>query len=357
MEGPRTIKFNELNSAINLSNSVFRINAGRKPTMHLEFPHLFSKDNAGNIMAFFDNNNVASMMAMYYYDMIYYGCNLKISCLGSVCTDPEYRGNGLATKLLKACEDKMDNDDIDICIISGGRGLYVNNGYKKIGKVYHVTFNKECEFNDSGYDIKKIDDINEDSVRIIHKIYENEPIRFVRPLTQFEDLLKTASFSNVIMGEQRIYIAYKNDIPVSYIIYSRLDDKKGQMIEYVGNIDGVMSAISYIMKNDDIDKLEFWFFKDDFRLLNISDAKEESLPGTVKIINKERFLEKMSLYLKENLKDDDYNNFLNLVKSYKQNSPEFTELMFCDTEDVKENELLNKVLPLNFVWTHGLNYI
>lgn len=65
----------------------------------------------------------------------------------------------------------------------------------------------------------------------------------------------------------------------------------------------------------------------------------------------------MSLYLKENLKDDDYNNFLNLVKSYKQNSPEFTELMFCDTEDVKENELLNKVLPLNFVWTHGLNYI
>lgn len=355
MEGPRPIKLEELDSAIDLSNNVFRINLGRKPTMQYEFPHLYSPQNVNNIIAFVDGDKVISMMAMYYSDILLYGCKLKVSCLGSVCTDPSYRGKGIATKILKKCEEKMENDGIDVCIISGERGLYVNNGYKKIGTVYHRSFKRDENLNNINNDIKEINVLDDNSIKILYEVYKKVPIRFIRNLDVFKTLLKAASYSNVIKGKQKVFVSFRNGIPISYVIYSLLNDKKGQMIEYSGDVDGVVSTIMYILKNDDLESLDFWFYKNDYIKSGLNNGIEEKLLGTAKIINKGRFIDKLSPYFRESLFDDEYDEFIKSIN--ESNDVDFTDLIFNKEKESFENGILNKVLPLEFVWTYGLNYI
>ena len=63
--------------------------------------------------------------------------------VGSVCTHPDYRERGLATRLvedaLRICEQK----EVALMLISGGRGLYRRQGCTDVGEMFKTVLTRQ----------------------------------------------------------------------------------------------------------------------------------------------------------------------------------------------------------------------
>ncbi|HEX29105.1 TPA: GNAT family N-acetyltransferase, partial [Candidatus Poribacteria bacterium] len=99
IEGPRAARKDELEAVIALSNSVFR--SRREGDMGREFPTLFCEENCENLRIFLDDGKPVSLIGFTVRDIFIMGASIRVCNVGSVCTDPNYRGQGLATRLLE----------------------------------------------------------------------------------------------------------------------------------------------------------------------------------------------------------------------------------------------------------------
>ncbi|MDA3800037.1 MAG: GNAT family N-acetyltransferase, partial [Kiritimatiellae bacterium] len=103
--------------------------------MHLQFPFLLSEDNANNLMVAVDGEKIVSHIGTSLTPMIIDGVEIPYGQIGAVCTHPDYRGQGLGTKLLFNAFENFKANDVNFITISGGRGLYRRNGAVDLGCV------------------------------------------------------------------------------------------------------------------------------------------------------------------------------------------------------------------------------
>jgi len=128
IEGPRGAEVDELSEVLDLVNLVFRTSRGMKPTMQEEFPLLFNEKNVENLRIIKVDGKIVSHVGIFECDAIIHGCRLKVGMIGAVCTHPDYRGRGFATRLVEDAMSKMRRDGVNIVMISGIRRLYDRAG-------------------------------------------------------------------------------------------------------------------------------------------------------------------------------------------------------------------------------------
>jgi len=128
MDGPRTARRDELAAIVSLVNRVFCGDGGRKLPMERSFPRLFSEANLDNLYVMFDGRRLASFLATDLQDYVACGCRLPLACLGAVCTETDYRGQGLSSALLETAYAQLRAKGRLMTIISGSRGLYYRTG-------------------------------------------------------------------------------------------------------------------------------------------------------------------------------------------------------------------------------------
>jgi len=101
--------------------------------MGSEFPVLFAPENAENLYIFRDGDRIVSHVGVLRQKIVTMGIEIPVACIGSVCTDPDYRGRGLASQLMElAIRRSVELGDV-LMYISGGRGLYRRLGATPIG--------------------------------------------------------------------------------------------------------------------------------------------------------------------------------------------------------------------------------
>jgi len=76
----------------------------------------------------FDGRRLASFLATDLQDYVACGCRLPLACLGAVCTETDYRGQGLSSALLETAYAQLRAKGRLMTIISGSRGLYYRTG-------------------------------------------------------------------------------------------------------------------------------------------------------------------------------------------------------------------------------------
>jgi GNAT superfamily N-acetyltransferase len=128
MDGPRTARRDELAAIVSLVNRVFCRDGGRTFSMERSFPRLFSTENLDNLYVMFDGPRLVSFLAVDFQDYVACGCRLPLACLGAVCTEMDYRGQGLSTALLEAAYARLRAKGRLMTIISGSRSLYYRTG-------------------------------------------------------------------------------------------------------------------------------------------------------------------------------------------------------------------------------------
>src|SRR3990172_2832725 len=98
-----------------------------------EYPHLFKEPNRENLRTIVAGNRPVSLVGIHERTTHYPRFTIKVGSIGSVCTYKEFRGRGLATRLMNHCERRMRARGVDLVIVSGGRGLYRRLEYEPAG--------------------------------------------------------------------------------------------------------------------------------------------------------------------------------------------------------------------------------
>lgn len=368
MEGPRPVKKEEFEDLINLINYVFRTSSGKKPDMEICFPLFLSEKNLDHLLIMADKGQPVSHAGLWLNDFHYFGQTMKVGYLGSVCTEPNYRGMGLATTLMGAVLNHLEENGVDLLLVSGGRGLYQQAGCLKEGSVNWYSIPKQSP--NCCFDIT----INP-PVALMNELWIKEPLHTKRSLSNFEALVEAAALARCIDRESKVYLAGTRDTPLAYIQAVHGQDGSVFLYEWAGERTVLIEIAAFIAGLPNSKEVRWPIPAWEKTLLSLMPkingiAKgTEKLSGTYKIVRFASFIDKASSYLSERYG-------LSPLTGYDQE--EFQILLYEDeTLKLKPNKMQQmllsgvwpsnippkmkeaflKTLPLPLPWPIGFDFI
>lgn len=378
MEGPRGLKKDELRSAAELTNLVFRHDSPYK--MEEEFPLLFSENNLENIRVFVDAGKVVSMVGMCINDVIIMSCMIGAVCIGSVCTHPEYRNKGLASKLLEDATNRAVQEGASLMLVSGDRGLYRRFGCVDAGIYrWHSIKSDQLEVHEKNLTIRKYGE--KDVIELV-KLHQLEPIRFIRTYEDFKTLLESKRLCDQI---SETYVVERNGPVVAYVSLQlpRSRDLPLAILELAGSRFAIVKTLRSLMDDVGTESAIVRTTTADVELdhLMVSAGAKRStggFMGTVKLIDIERFLESIDTYMTEvigkrrrkdlSIKYEGKTSELSFTYMDQKFSirgiDEITSFIFGSVEKQQKlkhanselEDMLNSIFPMPLV-DYGLNYV
>ena len=157
------------------------------------FPHTSRRENFifDNHFIIKQNGRMLSHVGLIPMDAYAVGSKVKVGGIGGVATHPDARGKGLMGKLLDYSAKRMKEKEIPLSILWGDTQRYRHFGWETAGRqmVFHLSrrstrgINVDREFTLRGY--RGGEDLDR-----IAKIHDREPLRCVRTLRDYEQMLK-----------------------------------------------------------------------------------------------------------------------------------------------------------------------
>ena len=205
-----------------LASTVFRGEGSPSDAMPSEFPLLYAESNLPNFRIICYESKPVSGVGIHITDALCLGHTFRIGSVGSVCTYSAHRGKGLATMLMFDAESHMRRADVDLVIVSGGRGLYRRINYEPAGLEKHYAV--PAEISPPRMTWREAADSD---VYVLASIYSRKPVRFRRSLDDFKSTLAAFRFQ-ARAGPGRTVIAKTDGRVVAYLsaLVRRRDDTK-----------------------------------------------------------------------------------------------------------------------------------
>lgn len=135
----RLIKPAELDQAALLADSIFR-EPGATSMKEL-FPLIFRPGLSHSYAAITEDGKVAAFMGLVPSTIKTGDAFLNVFSIGAVCTDPDFRGQGLAGQLLQLCQAHAAEADAALIFVSGDRSLYTRAGCVPFGGTHFAELN------------------------------------------------------------------------------------------------------------------------------------------------------------------------------------------------------------------------
>jgi len=316
LEGPRSLTVEELPEAVALSTEVFDPGG---TSMGLQFPLLFSADNIGELRVFSESGRLVSLVGCLHQTILVEGHPLPVGSIGSVCTRPEYRGRGLAGKLVSDVFRRLEATEVPLALISGDRGLYKQLGCVEAGCFERFESTREdwarLLRNRKGEKASPGDALfrffEECDLPLLHELYRREPVRFFRSLEQFDRLIWRHPGLKRLFGDERIVVAYRGrPEQVSAYVITRARTIQGgstrvHIVEYAGSREDIIEVIGFVIEEISPSVITFTVPAQDIQFLRLLNAYGLSgsrctLPGhTLYVTNFRTLLERLSSYIEE----------------------------------------------------------
>jgi len=174
--GPLTPSADELPAVIALANRVFRVQ--RPGDMAAEYPVLFNGEHLEHLRVMKKGDQVVSLVGMVLDDTSLLGCDVRVASIGSVCTDPDCRGHGLAGRLMDDAIERAKAAGASLMLISGNRTLYARRGAFGEGRFWRYEIPVSSLPEPTGR--LEVLPVAADDCGEALRLFEAEPIRFRR---------------------------------------------------------------------------------------------------------------------------------------------------------------------------------
>jgi len=300
-EGPRAAKLNELPAVVQLVNDVFLAGLDVPPVLGDFFPQLYNENSLENLLVIFEDGKPISHLGMWEGELLMYGCLLKVGMIGCVCTHKDHRGRGYASALMRDAFSKMRKDGVDLVLVTGFRDLYRRMDCVEAGRVYIYRIQAgKMSLKDSKI---KIIPYSEGNIYDLVKVYQKEPVRYLRTLGDFRLLVERGLHCKDIF--LKTFIAVERGNPLAYISVGLVpDEKEIRIFEYAGSAEAVLHLTEDIFRTTRVKSLELTVPFQDWELLCLLERNGFKRPPSeaqvsTAIINPESFLKKIDPYLKE----------------------------------------------------------
>ncbi|MCS7187892.1 MAG: GNAT family N-acetyltransferase [Armatimonadetes bacterium] len=253
--GPRTPREDEAGACAELAYRVFF--SSRFPDFlsgASTWPMVLRDGALKDTFAMFDGDKPVSLIHRFERDVLIHGCKLRIGFVGFVCTHPDYRGRGLASTILAATMNKFREDDVDFVCISGDRTMYRRAGARPIGGRREFVVNRENSEKLREHACKvSIRKASLEDAELLASIYDRESIRFIRPLSDYEIVLK---YRHCVGRPCEFVIAGDETKARAYLLLTEPQTQEGRssrtVFEYAGERNFVLSAIHHLAKETEL---------------------------------------------------------------------------------------------------------
>jgi ribosomal protein S18 acetylase RimI-like enzyme len=292
-------------AVLQLVNSIFPIRAKIPFKMEEKFPLLFCEDNLENIRVICHNGRMVSVAGYYPSTLSIEGCEVRVASVGSVCTDPEYQNQGLASKILNDLEAEVKQKGIGLLLISGTRSLYRRRNCALVGGFMKCEISKtSIPLTSLPSDIEIIDYEPEFLNQAVH-LYNHEPARFIRTIIEFKALLQAALIADYDCTYRMYVIKRETRIAAYFLlrIYHQHKAWRGEVVEYAGDRNLVARGLSLMLTRQALDRIQVHAPIDDPVIWYLRDLQaiiqNEKQQGTVKIVDYPSLIKDLTLYFSQ----------------------------------------------------------
>mgnify|MGYP001770713291 CR=1 FL=1 len=228
-----------------LANQVFR---SRRPgDMAIEFPHLYAVDNASHWFCAVDGDRVISIIGVFVWPARVLGSCTTVATLGSVATDPAYRRQGWAGRLLQWTARQLRLEGVRLVIISGDLPLYQRFGARPVGYVQWWRLTQPALGTVDSYSVRTLDPFRDAGWAAM--LYQGRKTRLVRAGDLWPRLLAADPLAQVERGRSRPFMVEQHGVPVTYALFlenPQHGSDTSRLTEWAGDPVGLLAAAAAV---------------------------------------------------------------------------------------------------------------
>ena len=294
-----------------VGNTVFR--PGSEPGLLEDFPLFYSPENSKNIYYIEDDSgNPISSAGIYPSICSLNGLRIHVASLGNVWTLPEHRGKKLASRIIGEIVRDLEREEESLLLVSGEESIYTRIGCAPVGKMIIAIFERSTVRDSSSYEFQTIHVKPEDRgfhAKELLEIYENEPFRYLRNVSQMEAFLRTLGYLHRYSDRQLFEIKHVGKT-VAYAVAGvdslMSETRFARIIEWAGSRRAVVFSLRRISEYYGAEFVELHALPSDVEMMNyINDFKmnfrEETLQGTVRPLNIEYLFTELQPWFQKTL--------------------------------------------------------
>ncbi len=288
----------DLPGVIKLANAIFIPEGSNSARMEEKFPLFFSEKNLARLLIATDGDKIISHVGLYPSKIIVEGATLTVGSIGSVCTHPEYRGKGIASRILDVVEENARRDGLDLLLVSGERSLYLRRQCVQVGNMIECRVARAQPDQASSVTGVHLVEYDPGWFQTMVSLYAREPVRFYRTRDEFGPLLD-AGLRPFYNWTIKAYMVEDRQSPSAYFIMS-IGNEWADIAEYAGDRGLLRSAFQQALAKESLSQIRMMLSPGD-ALIGLlqgpgSTQKPSSQLGTVKILNAMSLLESLRPY-------------------------------------------------------------
>ncbi|GGH24329.1 GNAT family N-acetyltransferase [Paenibacillus segetis] len=306
----RRVTGHELGQAAALANKVFCKDG--EQYMGSAFPTIFEAGVSHSYGAFNEKGDLVAFMGMVPQLIRSNQAELRVFFIGAVCTDPDYRGRGLASNLLTLCSEHAKDAGASLMFISGDLPLYTNAGSVYYGK--STQFIIDAPVMDklaAEHNAWNFRDMQPEDIFVVHELLTSQTGTIKWGIPDLQQAISVAPMAKVSKLTQAIRVA---EIPgkgiravvvlglpksatVSEMEPTRFD---GTVIEWAGSPEAVATLLSHSFLHFNLSSLQMnlpWQYTQLAASLKSAGAQstESTNAGTVLVVDKAALITQASL--------------------------------------------------------------
>lgn len=288
-DGPRPLRREEWNAALRLERLCF--SNVPDETDNGEWETSYTPPRRGGWHVIAHRGRPVSLIGIFHNVVSVYGSPLRIASIGGVCTHPDYRGQGLASRLLDYCMRRAIAESARLVLISGVRDLYTRAGNVTAQEFEYFALRPGQLRLEAGDLIAR--PATAADATLCARIYQAEAVRFVRRVDEFftEYSVQREEF---LKGND--WIVESGGTPVAYC-FTRLpwghsrEQGVRQVIEYAGSRVALVASLAQVLADLNLRELRLavpWQDADLLWLLRQEGLAGERIPlpeHTMRIVN------------------------------------------------------------------------
>jgi len=172
-----------------------------------EYPLIFEDRFPGRLVAVGEGSCVRSACAVLVRDFVIGGAELRGGLIGSVCTDPEWRGNGLATRVLDEAEAQLSAQGCAFALLWADEpAFYQKRGYGEIGT--EEDFLVGSELTSRLPEPVGVRPASPEDAGAMHAHYDAHPVRVRRSDSETAALLACPGMRTLVLERDGELVAY-----------------------------------------------------------------------------------------------------------------------------------------------------
>jgi GNAT superfamily N-acetyltransferase len=300
IEGPRGTRAEEYEKTLALGQSIFqRANLARDYALE------WNPQNCNNLRIILINGEPIAHVGFSQREAFILGNRVTLGLIGGVCCHPDYRNRGFASACFQDAMAQLVRRGITLMPVSGRRTLYFRHNCACAGVQYQATISKD-KLPANISDGLSIRPYTKEMLEALLRIYQREPIRYIRTKEVFAMLMERGATEVIFSGDRPVAYLKSRGIEQSDSGLRRLS-----IYELTGPRNLIVASLPTLVQQKNVDEFSFYPLygtDDEIRIalekIGVTIERSEGLAGTVRIINFPLLMEQMSHYFRERLGND-----------------------------------------------------